>query len=282
VSAGEQVAKLEALLERVTLRRNAPRVGIAAVAADAPSPPAVLEAKAPTPAPAPVQAKSVASVPAKPETPPVPAAVPAAIAPLPDRPTVSATIPTTRANMPEEAIPPAPITPVPATPPAASAPMVSSRGPAGDDEVEVEEGMAEVDLEGLDEGGLSDSVADLDTVAAASADREEVPASSRRPIQLQAQRGELGFNEGPTETKLHPIPPESQRQVAIPAASEAEEDLFKSGVRAMPEIPGAPLELKADVTRPTPVAASPAVFRGAAPEVKPSTFGELLDLTLSL
>ena len=267
MSAEKQVAKLEALLERVTLRRNAPRI-VSDAAATTPPP-----AKATTPAPAPVHAKSPAPSP------------PAAIQPLPDRPTVSANVPTTRANMPEAAIPPAPLTPAPATPPAASAPMVSSRGPAGDDDVEVEEGMAEVDLEGLDEGadGLIDSVADLNAVAAgASADGNDVPASSRRPIQLQAQRGELRFNDGPTETKLHPIPPESQRQVAIPAASEAEEDLFKSGVRAMPEIPGAPLELKADVTRPTPVAASPAVFRGAAPEVKPSTFGELLDLTLSL
>jgi hypothetical protein len=163
---------------------------------------------------------------------------------------------------------------------------VSERPPAAEADVEVEEGMAEVDLEGLDDGAaLSDSVADLDTAAGPTAD-DELPASSRRPIQIQAQLERL---DAAAEDKApHPPPPESGRQVA--AASEFEGDLLKSGVRAMPEelAPVTPpvaqpaAELKADVTRPQIAAGSPAVFRGAAPEARPQTFGELLDSTLAL
>jgi len=160
-------------------------------------------------------------------------------------------------------------------------------------EVEVEEGMAEVDLEGLDEeeagaASLSDSVADLDQVAGPRDDHDDdVPDSSRRPIQLQPRLEELAFGDTVEAKPPHPAPPESRRQVAT---SEFDGEL--SGVRATPEIegghaapttpPAAAAPLQADVTRPAVGAASPAVFRGAPPVAKPATFGELLDLTLGL
>ena len=88
--------------------------------------------------------------------------------------------------------------------------------------------------------------------------------------------------------------PESRRQVATP---EFDNDLLKSGVRPLPSAEAAPRgetpttppgsvaatpELAADVTRPAVAAASPAVFRGAAPTAKPATFGDLLDDSLGL
>jgi hypothetical protein len=155
-------------------------------------------------------------------------------------------------------------------------------------EVEVEEGMAEVDLDGIDDasgGELSDSVADLD-VAAGGADVEESPASSRRPIPMQAKLDELA--EADAKAPPHPAPPESRRQVAIQADTDFEADLNKSGVRPAPDAPptppppAAPVALKADVTKPVVAAAAPAVFRGQVPTTKPASFGELLDLTLSL
>jgi hypothetical protein len=159
--------------------------------------------------------------------------------------------------------------------------------------------MAEVDLEGLDEEGveasaLSDSVADLDQVAGRSHGDEEVPGSSRRPIQMQPPLHELAFGDAADAKPPHPVPPESRRQVAIPPASDADGD-FASGVRATPELeqpvaataaktapPAAAAQMKADVTRPTVGGPSPAVFHGTVPVVAPSTFGDLLDETLSL
>jgi hypothetical protein len=168
-----------------------------------------------------------------------------------------------------------------------AAPAVAAPAEAEADVV-LEEGTAEVDLDGLDDAtGLSDSVADLDEVAAGAStdDDEELPASSRRQIQLEAREPE-------PEAKPHPVPPESRRQVAIPPASDFEGDLQKSGVRPAADVPPekvapaaaapAPAALKADVTQPVVATASPAVFRGAAPDVKPATFGQLLDATLSL
>jgi hypothetical protein len=158
--------------------------------------------------------------------------------------------------------------------------------PGADEEVEVEEEMAEVDLDDLDDmeedaakerASLSDSVADLDVLMAASAP-EEPPASSRRPIQLQVP--DEAFHDTATPLPPHPVPPESGRQVAAPVA-DFEGDL--SGVRSVAAADIAPpVELKAEVTKPVVATASPAVFHGAVPAFEPATFGELLDATLGL
>jgi hypothetical protein len=162
-------------------------------------------------------------------------------------------------------------------------------------EVEVEEGVAEVDLEGLDEEtgevSLSNSVADLDAIAGVGED-EEPPSSSQRTLMSAAPREELTFGEGAEAKTPHPAPPESGRQAAIQPASD---DLLQSGVRQAPPMvakiaeppvaeppPAAELKLEADVTRPVIAAASPAVFRGALPVAPPATFGALLEATLGL
>jgi hypothetical protein len=264
MSAQEQVAKLEALLARVTGRRSAPRSS-AVAAAPAPVEPSPAPSRVePTPSPAPV---AVAA------PPPVAAVAPppVAAAPAAQRPVVAE----------------------PKTPPPASVEPVAqaakpSMPPGADLEVEVEEEMAEVDLEGLDEeeegmdASLSDSVADLDVVAAGGAkddeEDEELPASSRRPIQIQPPLEEV-FNESAKASPSHPVPPESGRQIAAPPVMDFEGDL--SGVRSVAAADAAPhVELKAEVTRPVVATASPAVFHGEVPAFQPATFGELLDATL--
>jgi len=318
MSAPEQVAKLEALLDRVNTRRNAPRASaavhpdIAVQAAPVAAAPAPIAVPTPLPVTAPAAAV-VAPVVAKPAVPiaapsrpklaepPAPVAVaPPAPAPTPAPVAVAPPPPP-----PPAAVVAAPVAPPPPATPAPVAAAAAAPKPAHDVDVEVEEGMAEVDLEGLDEGPgavLSDSVADLDTVAAGASvdeDEEEVPASSRRTIQMQSPLesplAELAFGDAAEAKSPHPAPPESRRQVTIP---DVEADLLKSGVRPMaealpatpppvaapPPLPAAaaPIALKADVTRATVATASPAVFRGAAPQVRPATFGELLDATLGL
>jgi hypothetical protein len=270
VTPQEQVAKLEALLARVNGRRNAPRAPVADVTTtlvSAQSPVAAPPKKAEvTPSPAPVAVKPVAASPA------AATARPAAPAPSPTPAPVAAK--------------PAPS---PAPPPVAVTAPVPASAPSGPEmEVVVEEGMAEVDLEGIDDasgGELSDSVADLDAVAGGTGE-EEAPASSRRPIPMQAKLDELA--EANANAPPHPAPPESRRQVAVTPEADFEADLNKSGVRPAPDVPATPppaapaAELKADVTKPVVAAASPAVFRGQIPTTKPASFGELLDLTLGL
>jgi len=269
MSAQEQVAKLEALLARVNGRRGAPRPS-AVTAAPAEQTPAPVER---TPPPAPVAPPPVAAA----------APPPAAITspPPPVEPVVA------------KAAAPEPRTPAPASVEVAAKAASPSLAPDPnvDVDVEVEEGMAEVDLDGLDdeEGGdasLSDSVADLDVVAAgASADDDEedeleLPASSRRPIQIQAPLEE-SFNDSASAAPPHPVPPESGRQIAAPPVLDFEGDL--SGVRSVAAADAAPhVELKADVTRPVVTTASPAVFHGEVPAFHPATFGDLLDATLGL
>ena len=175
-------------------------------------------------------------------------------------------------------------------PPAAEVKAGRTSPPGADLEVEVEEGLAEVDLAGIDDEGaadmLSDSVADLDTVAGAD---EELPASSRRPIQLQPPLSDQGFGDTVETKASHPVPPESGRQVAIPPASDFDGDL--SGVRAVTATGSVEEALaqtsshrapeRAEITRPVVGAAAP-TFRGAVPTFSPATFGELLDATLAL
>lgn len=250
MSAQEQVTKLEALLARVSGRRSAPRQGVGAS-------PAHAEPTHVEPIPEPLHAA-------------VPVAAEVKTPPLAHIETVAAP-----PELPMAAV-------APSEPPVAVAARPGSMAPGAEEEVEVEEGMAEVDLDDIEEdeaadASLSDSVADLD-VLMASSEAEEVPASSRRPIQLQAP--EEAFHDTRTPLPPHPVPPESGRQVAAPVA-DFEGDL--SGVRSVAAADIAPpVELKAEITRPAVEAASPAVFRGAPPTFQPATFGELLDATLSL
>ena len=283
MSASEQVSKLEALLERVNTRRNAPRT-TAAAAAPAAHDDVIARVEATPTAVNPIVPKPAPSTPKLPDAvaaKPAAAAVPAP-APTPKPAPVAVATPA-----------PAPVAPVAAAKPAAPAiakAALTPEPPSVDVDVVVEEGVAEVDLEGLDEEGsdvsLRDSVADLDAVAGGSSAAEDDPAaSSRRPIQVQPAAGATALADAAEAKAPHPAPPESGRQVAIPPAS-GEDELLKSGVRAAPVAPpeaaAAPAPLRADVTRPALAAESPAVFHGAAPIAAPATFGELLEATLSL
>jgi len=239
VNTNEHVAKLEALLARVNGRRGAPRVPVASdseptlystrePAHAAVAPPLVHPA---TPKPAPVEAKPA------PITPP-PAPVEARLAPTVAKPAPAPPAPPTPKPSPVEArpAPAAAKSPAPPVVEAAARPAAQTSPPPHavtstvDVEVEVEEGEAEVDLEGIDEAEgvdalLSDSVADLDQVAGPL--EEEVPASSRRPIQLEPPLAERAFSD--SAPPPHPVPPESGRQVAV-----AEFDGDLSGVRSAP------------------------------------------------
>jgi hypothetical protein len=264
MSAQEQVTKLEALLARVNGRRGAPRPVAATAAA---------------------YAEAAQVEPSHVEAAPEPRRAPAAPAPEPRTPPPARVEPVAAVAAPPPAAPvaAAPVHVAPSEPTVAVvATRPGSMAPGAEDEVEVEEGMAEVDLDDIEEdeaadASLSDSVADLDVLMAASAP-EDVPASSRRPIQLQVP--DDAFHTTATPLPPHPVPPESGRQVAAPVA-DFEGDL--SGVRSVAAVDIAPAaELKAEVTRPVVAAASPAVFHGAAPAFQPATFGELLDATLAL
>ena len=247
MTAQEQVARLEALLTRVHTRRDAPRPVHVETAAAAPAP-----VHAPSPTPAPVAARPV--------------------------------VPAVAFHAPAPVVPPAPVTPAPDTP----APHTTD----GDVDVEVMAETAEIDLEGIDADELA--AASADGAAGPAEAAEELPASSRRPIHIEPPLAELTFGEtAEAKGASHPAPPESGRQVALPT-NDLEGEL--SGVRPLVEsIPGAapatpppaappaaPAAHKADVTQPLAAAGPAAVFRGAAPEWKPQTFGDLLDSTLGL
>ena len=255
----EQVAKLESLLARVGSRRNAPRKPV--VQEEPPQAVAVPEAALVAPPP-PAPARVAEPVVAKAAVPP--AAPPKAAEPVVAKPAAAA-----QAPRPAEA--------------------------ELDEGVVLEEGLAEVDLEGIeDEAGvaaLSDSVADLDALL--GDEHDEPPVSSQRPIHAELALEELAFGDGDAaEAKQppHSTPPESGRQAASPPASE---ELVRSAARAAQAAPpaaaeahaappAAPAELTADVTRPVIPMASPAVFRGALPAARPATLGDLLDATLAL
>jgi hypothetical protein len=299
----EQVAKLEGLLARVSSRRNAPRKAVEPEAAHAE---ALAEDSQVAPAQTtPIEARVAEAVVAKAMAP----VAPKGAEPVVAKP-VAAAVVEAKAVEPVVAKPvaPAPVEAKPAAPvqAAASAVELTARRAEGpktpkpddvelDFGVEVEEGVAEIDLEGLeDEAGisaLSDSVADLDTVA--GGDREEPPVSSQRPIRVEPPLEELAFGDADSiEAKQppHSTPPESGRQAATPQASE---DFLRSRARPAPAVapppaptpvapPAPPAALAAEVTRPVIAAASPAVFRGALPIPRPATLGELLDSTLAL
>jgi hypothetical protein len=128
---------------------------------------------------------------------------------------------------------------------------------------------------------------------------EEPPASSRRAIAVEPKLEELAFGEAaPMEPGPHTPPPESGRQVAAPPVDLDFEGEF-TGVRprdaeasAIPivseapkteaEAAAAPLALAPEPIVAKLPSAAPVAFRGAAPSFSPATFGELLDATLSL
>jgi hypothetical protein len=113
---------------------------------------------------------------------------------------------------------------------------------------------------------------------------------------LEPKLEELAFGEAVPSEEPHAPPPESGRQVAA-APVELDFDAEFTGVRPKdaepvpPPVepksePPAPL-LAVDASAPEltsahPVSGPAAVFEGKAPVFQPSTFGELLDATLSL
>jgi hypothetical protein len=128
-----------------------------------------------------------------------------------------------------------------------------------------------------------------------TAEDEEPPASSRRPIALEPKLEELAFGEAaPVEPGPHTPPPESGRQVAAAPVDLDFEGEF-TGVRPRePEAvavtvleasaakEAAPAVLAAEATGAKLSGPAPVIFEGSAPVFKPSTFGELLDATLTL
>jgi hypothetical protein len=135
----------------------------------------------------------------------------------------------------------------------------------------------------------------------ATADDVEPPASSRRPIALEPKLEELAFGDAAPTEEPHAPPPESGRQVAA-APVELDFESEFTGVRPRDSEPAsAPVERRSErpaaaleaaaaaaadsVETTAPRAADAArapVFTGAAPTFKPSSFGALLDATLSL
>jgi hypothetical protein len=126
-----------------------------------------------------------------------------------------------------------------------------------------------------------------------SEEREEPPASSRRPIAIEPKLEELAFGEAAPSEKPHAPPPESGRQVAA-APVELDFESEFTGVRPRDSEPAsapAPkkserppaMDLKApEVTAPRHEGGKAAAFEGNVPVFKPATFGELLEATLSL
>jgi hypothetical protein len=126
---------------------------------------------------------------------------------------------------------------------------------------------------------------------------EEPPASSRRPIALEPKLEELAFGEAPpAETVAHTPPPESGRQVAA-APVDLDFDGEFTGVRprepeevavtVLGDVPKPKAEAPVMNLAPEATAAklpgtAAVTFEGAAPVFKPATFGDLLDATLML
>jgi hypothetical protein len=144
----------------------------------------------------------------------------------------------------------------------------------------------------------------------------EPPASSRRPIAVESNLADLAFGDAPPPEAPHTPPPESGRQVAsTPVDLDFDGDF--TGVRTRepddgevpavgtPSPPPPPPESESPATAegesvelaPPPVSAiasaeevivpilpetASAIFEGNAPAFKPTSFGELLDATLSL
>lgn len=140
--------------------------------------------------------------------------------------------------------------------------------------------------------------------AVAAADDVEPPASSRRPIAptvIEPKLEELAFGDAAPTEEPHAPPPESGRQVAA-APVELDFESEFTGVRPRDSEPAsAPVEKRSErpaaAVEPAAVAAADRVettapraadasrapaFVGTTPTFKPSSFGELLDATLSL
>jgi hypothetical protein len=137
-----------------------------------------------------------------------------------------------------------------------------------------------------------------DVTLSASDTTEEPPASSRRAIaETEPKLEELAFGDAAPAEQPHAPPPESGRQVAA-APVELDFESEFTGVRPRDAEPAsAPMEKKSErpaaasaldasapevtTARQAPTARAP-LFEGTAPTFKPSSFGELLDATLSL
>jgi hypothetical protein len=142
---------------------------------------------------------------------------------------------------------------------------------------------------------------------------QEPPASSRRPIAVESKLEDLAFGDATAPEAPHTPPPESGRQVASPPVDldfdgdstgirSKEQDDAEVTVIGTPPPPPPPLAapVEAAVAEPAPPMASDvvvsapevtrailpdapvAVFEGSAPVFKPASFGELLEATLAL
>jgi hypothetical protein len=293
VNVQERIAKLEALLSRVSSRAAEPRhsvAGSAALVEAPPAPPAAFVA----PHKVAVQARQEPAhpVPVEEETEEL------------ELDAVELT-----------SVPPPPVRPeatvVPAEDPTESRERMVA-APAVDevtDAVHLSRSSSDDDAPELEVSGTTD----LENEAA----DEELPASSRRPIHLEPTEPpleELAFGDAPAPPMPHTPPPESGRQVAV-TPPELDFDGEATGVRSRPEeaiakaessqsaaeapraevasaqAKSVPPAAAAPVAKLTPQVVRPsldapdggvAVFVGQPAEFKPSSFGDLLDASIDL
>lgn len=217
MSAGDQIQKLEALLERVRRNRTAAPVRSAATLA---TPSLALEplsattapATVPFPSRAPAAAPPAATPPTAPVAPPAPAPPPAAELSPPPEPSKPATVPEPPAAASWHPEPGSAVQPRPSTMP----PVELS----DDDLLEVStlppaaEQAASVDVVTAD-----DAVGEVDVVAEADVE-EEAPVSSSRfrvPGTLDEAIASATHNEPDLAVPVQTPPPESGPQEALPA-----------------------------------------------------------------
>jgi hypothetical protein len=307
VSATDRIAKLEAILARVTERAKEPR-GVYA---------ASLRAIESTPAPASVEVEVEAEEIRPVSEPPVSidvsgddemqsseriiAAESLAEA---DGPSVAAQLEIASEAYAEPAVEPAPryapdpeATPV--EPEASPEPELMSQAASAERTPEPESAH---EPEPASEAGPSLHAPDVG--------EQEPPASSRRPIAVESKLEDLAFGDATAPEAPHTPPPESGRQIASPPVdldfdgdstgirSKEQEDVEVTVIGTPPPPPPLPAPVEAAVHEPAPpevVVGAPevthailpdapvaVVFAGSAPAFKPASFGELLEATLAL
>jgi hypothetical protein len=286
VSAGQTIARLEALLARVQRRSAEPRTAARAFPVAA--------------APVPVQAAEAAAVDElldeEPDHPTIP---PPAVAPVARAAPAPVVAPRTPVPLPEEeaaapavavadqalelsvdvdlaAEEPAPAEPPPRPSPAPE-PMVV--GEAAGSRERLVAAPAVTYGEPPSPAMPEPASAEMPAAAVASqpaAEEEEPPVSSRRPLAPEPEErlAEMAFGTTEPRPALHTPPPESGRLPAAPEAEFADED---TGVRTA-VAPVVPETTKAELIGGNAVAH----VQGSVPAFKPATFAELLDASLAL
>lgn len=284
MTAGQTIAKLEALLARVRSRAGEPRPFPRAAAAAISAPPADLARSA---SDEPLDLDEESDQPTLPP-PPIVQAAPAAPAPASARPRVPAPSPAPALELSveidvsvEEPAVALAEEAVPVHPPVSEASSSQERLVA----VEPLEPLAQEAQHALpaEVGEPAIEVSRVSPQPAAQAaapppaaeEEEEPPVSSRRPLAPAPEErlAEMAFGTEEPRPPLHTPPPESGQLPAAPALEFADED---TGVRAAAPI--APETTRVELGGGGQVAA----VHGSVQAFHPTSFAELLDASLSL